>query len=113
MLLLLFFFEGVPETSHIVIARGAITPLVSSTDVEFVFFRARRLLRHFQCQGLPWLGFLEVHARVYFSVAFTALKKELFACDLICEVSSVRGFTAVAVTGNALPTQTTERHVTG
>ena len=42
----------------------------------------------------------------------TALKTELFACGLICAVSSVSWFTAVASTVDALPIPTTERHVT-
>ena len=42
----------------------------------------------------------------------TALKKDLFASDLIREVTSIRGFTAVAFTGNALPIETNERHIT-
>ena len=40
-----------------------------------------------------------------------ALKKELVACGLVYALS-VSGLTAVAFTGNALPTQTTEGHFT-
>ena len=39
-----------------------------------------------------------------------ALKKGLVACGLIYALSSVSGLTAVAFTGNALPTQRTEGH---
>ena len=41
-----------------------------------------------------------------------AALQELVACGLVYALSSVSGLTTVAFTGNALPTQTTEGHIT-
>ena len=79
------------QTSHVAIARGAITPLVYSMDVEFAFFGYASFTVVFSVKDLPCSGPLKYLLASTFSVVFTALKKELFACDLICAVSSVRG----------------------